>query len=83
VRRPAERPQEIKDMSDASEPRVVGRVPFVDGATRDVYEGPHGRQWVTGYASERVYGLWLLPPDEPVVVEGPPRRPPGQGGTRR
>jgi hypothetical protein len=35
-------------VTDASEPRVVGRVPFVDGVTRDVYEGADGRQWVKG-----------------------------------
>jgi hypothetical protein len=30
----------------------------------------NGRQWVTGYDGERVYGVWLPPPDDPVVVEG-------------
>jgi hypothetical protein len=28
---------------------------------------------------ERVYGVWLLPADEPVVVERPSRRPPQAG----
>jgi len=26
-------------------------------------------QWVIGYDGERVYGVWPLPPDEPVIVE--------------
>ena len=50
--------------------RVVGRVPFADGVTRDVYEKADGRQWVAGYGGERVYGVWLPPADEPVVVIG-------------
>src|SRR5262249_25020523 len=57
-------------MPDAVEPRVVGRVPFEDGVTRDVYEGADGRQWAVGYEGERAYGVWLPPADEPVVVTG-------------
>ena len=53
-----------------TDPRVVGRVPFVDGVTRDVYEDADGQQWVVGYEGERVYGVWMIPADEPVVVEG-------------
>jgi hypothetical protein len=34
------------DRSDDS--RTVGRVPFTDGAERDVYEDADGRQWVAG-----------------------------------
>ena len=33
-----------------------------------MHEDDDGRQWVTGYDGERVYGVWLLPADEPVVV---------------
>jgi hypothetical protein len=47
---------------------VVGRVPFADGVIRDVYEAADGRQWLAGYDGERVYGVWLPPADEPVVV---------------
>ncbi len=57
-------------MSEAAQPRIVGRVPFVDGVTRDVHEDTDGRQWVVGYDGERVYGAWLPPADEPVVVVG-------------
>jgi hypothetical protein len=59
-------------MTQPNNSRVVGRVPFVDGATRDVYEDADGRQWVAGYGGERVYGAWLMPADEPVVVAGEP-----------
>ena len=55
-------------MTRPEDSRVVGRVPFVDGVTRDVYEDADGRQWVAGYGGERVYGVWLVPADEPVVV---------------
>ena len=55
-------------MHDNSDRRAVGRVPFVDGAARDVYEDADGRQWVAGHDGERVYGVWLMPADEPVVV---------------
>ena len=55
-------------MNDNRDSRAVGRVPFVDGAARDVYEDADGRQWVAGHDGERVYGVWLPPADEPVVV---------------
>ena len=69
-------------MTQPNNSRVVGRVPFVDGATRDVYEDADGRQWVAGHDGERVYGVWLMPADEPVVVAraGEPSR---RGGTGR
>ena len=55
-------------MNDNSDSRVVGRVPFADGVTREVYEDADRRQWVIGHDGERVYGVWLMPADEPVVV---------------
>ena len=56
-------------MTDTTDSRVIGRVSFVDGVTRDVYEDADGRQWVAGYDGERVYGVWLVPADEPVMVK--------------
>jgi hypothetical protein len=56
-------------MNDADEPRAVGRVPFTDGVTRYVYEDADGRQWVVGHDGERVFGVWVAPADEPVVIE--------------
>jgi hypothetical protein len=56
-------------MTDDSGSRLVGRVPFTDGLMRDVYQDADGRQWVTGYDGEQVYGVWLMPPDEPVIVK--------------
>jgi hypothetical protein len=50
-------------MTDTTDSRVVGRVSFVDGVTRDVHEDANGRQSVTGYDGERVYGVWLVPPE--------------------
>ena len=49
--------------------RTIGRVPFVDGVTGDVCEDSDGQQWVTGYDGERVYGLWMMPADEPLLVD--------------
>ena len=63
-------------MTAPTDPRVIGRVPFVGGVTRDVYEDSDGRQWVVGYDGERVYGGWLAPADEPRFVEE--SRPPSQ-----
>ena len=57
-------------MSRVCPPCVIRRVPFVDGVTRDVHEDADGRQWVACHDGERVYGVWLLPADEPVVVAG-------------
>jgi hypothetical protein len=48
---------------------IVGSRLFTDGAERNVYESPEGRQYVWQDA-EVVYGQWLPPPDERVVVEG-------------
>ena len=55
-------------MTQPGESRVVGRVPFVNSMTRDVNEDADGRQWVAGYGGERVYGVWLMPADEPLLV---------------
>jgi hypothetical protein len=57
-------------MDQPGDSRLAGRVPFVDGVTRDVYEDADGRQWVAGYDGERVYGVWLMPADEPAVDAG-------------
>jgi hypothetical protein len=57
-------------VNDTNQPRVVGHVPFTDGVTRDVYEDADGRQWVVGHDGERVYGVWVMPADEPVAVSG-------------
>ena len=48
---------------------IIGSVPFVDGVTRDVHEDDDGRQWVEGYEGEQVYGVWLMPADEPLMVD--------------
>jgi hypothetical protein len=49
--------------------RVIGRGLFTDGLERDVYEDADGRQYVLDSDGDRVYGQWLWPADEPVVVE--------------
>jgi hypothetical protein len=51
--------------------RVIGRRLFTDGLERDVYEDAEGRQYVFDGDGERVYGVWLWPPDEPVITEAP------------
>jgi hypothetical protein len=51
-----------------SDPRPIARVRFVDGIERAVYEDADGRQYVVGYDGERVYGQWLPPADEPMIV---------------
>jgi hypothetical protein len=55
-------------MTDATDPRAVGRVPFTDGAEREVYEDADGRQYVLDDDGGRVYGVWVMPADEPVLV---------------
>jgi hypothetical protein len=44
-------------MNEVADSRIIGGVPLVHGATREVYEDPGGPQWVTGYDGERVYGV--------------------------
>jgi hypothetical protein len=65
-------------MSQPGDCRIVGLVPFTDGAERDVYEDGHSRLWVAGDDGGRVYGVWLAPPDEPAVVSMSADRPPGR-----
>jgi hypothetical protein len=35
---------------------------------RDVHEDADGRLRVVGYDGERVYGVWLMPADEPAFA---------------
>jgi hypothetical protein len=52
---------------------MIGERLFTDGATRAVYLGPDGRQYVRD-AGRKVYGVWLPPdegPDPAVIVEAP------------
>jgi hypothetical protein len=53
--------------------RHVANTLFNDGAWREVYETPEGRQYVD-VNGEPVYGLWFIPPDElePDVIVGRP-----------
>jgi hypothetical protein len=60
-------------MTDATDPRAVGRVPFTGGTERDVYEDADGRQWIVGNDGERVCGVWVMPADEPLLVAGTSR----------
>lgn len=56
--------------------RTVGRRLFTDGATPDVFEDPDGRQYIVHEdTGERIYGQWLWPPDEPVLVDDPAMKP--------
>ena len=48
-------------MAAPTDPRTIGRVPFMDGVARDVYEDADGRPWVTGYDGERIYEVWMMP----------------------
>lgn len=52
-----------------SEDQPIGKVPFVDGVERDVYQDADGRQYVIDDDGVSVHGVWLLQEDEPVVVE--------------
>ena len=55
-------------MAAPSPDQVLGRRLFTDGNTRPVHVDGE-RQYVLGDDGERVYGQWLLPSDEPVIVE--------------
>lgn len=48
-------------MNDDPYPRAIGRVPFVDGATRDVFEDAGGRQFVLDGDGDPQYGVWIYP----------------------
>ena len=58
--------------------RIVGRRLFTGGIEREVYEDASGREYVFGPDGGKVFGQWLLPADEPLVI-GPPK-PEEQGG---
>jgi hypothetical protein len=63
-------PQGLKLSPLCSFVDIVGRVPFTDGIERDVFVNADGRQHVIGYDGEPVYGVWLPPADEPLIVSG-------------
>ena len=50
----------------------IGIRHFLDGTHRTVWLDPHGRQFVRDADGERVYGLYLIEPDDeqdgPVVA---------------
>jgi hypothetical protein len=48
--------------------RIIGRVPFADGAERAAFGDAEGRQYVRGERGEKVFGVWVSPADEPVTV---------------
>ena len=49
-------------MSDA----IIGSREFADGTTRPVYTDLRGEYVI--YDGERVYGIWILPADEPIIA---------------
>ena len=51
-----------------NEGRIIGRRLFTDGVEPVAYEDGDGRQYVVGPDGEGVYGVWLLPVDEPRIV---------------
>jgi hypothetical protein len=49
--------------------RFIGPCLSADGVGRPVHEDAAGRQYALSPDDEPVYGQWLTPADEPVVVE--------------
>lgn len=49
----------------------VVTIEFTDGAPRPVYEADDGRQYVISGGGDKVYGLWFVPPEPTVIVNGP------------
>jgi hypothetical protein len=54
----------------SDQPRQLPERRFTDGGTRPGFEGAGGRQYVED-GGDRIYGSWLPPSDEPVLVTGP------------
>jgi hypothetical protein len=55
----------------------VATISFIDGVWHPAYECADGRQYVIDGDGEMVYGVWFIPPDEPipnVIVNAPGRR---------
>jgi hypothetical protein len=44
----------------------VADVEFNDAVRRAVYQDSQGRQYVIDASGEPVYGVWYIPPDEPL-----------------
>jgi hypothetical protein len=49
----------------------IGAREFADGATREVYLDPNGRQYVLDDGC-KVYGVWLPPAEESAIVVAVP-----------
>jgi hypothetical protein len=43
-----------------TDPIAAHRV-FIDGATRPIYEGWNGKQYVVDDDGNQVYGVWFIP----------------------
>jgi len=48
--------------------RIIGRCPFTDGSTREVFENDEDRQYVLDDDCDLVAGHWLPPADEPSLA---------------
>src|SRR5207244_1712994 len=66
--RPQRQDRRLWDVSN--QPRRIGERLFTDGITRPVFEDADGRQFVDD-DGQRVYGVWLVPADEPAIVDAP------------
>jgi hypothetical protein len=47
---------------------IIGTRRFVDGADREVYQNPDGRQYVYDDCALRVYGIWILTEEAEAAV---------------
>jgi hypothetical protein len=55
-------------MKNRTDDTVIGKCRFLDGADRDVYQTPEGRQYVYDECDLRVHGIWILPEEADAAV---------------
>jgi PBCV-specific basic adaptor domain len=51
---------------------IIAYTEFADGPMRPVYKSATGGQYVIDDSGQRVYGVWIIPPDEhdtPVILD--------------
>jgi hypothetical protein len=60
----------MTDLTDLAGLRPIGLRDFLDGYARVVSLDADDREFILDDDGTRVYGTWLVPADEPVVVQG-------------
>jgi hypothetical protein len=43
---------------------LIGKIRFVDGSYRDIFQQPDGRPYVVDDGGEPIHGVWIIPEEK-------------------